>query len=130
MFIFPPNNFNESSMSNTVPMFSEYPMTPMPDFDMFNATRQGPMSGGTVGGTGTGMGADMGDNQGFEVAPGSPASPVVNNVLYNQGWLTTQIGKYVKIEFLIGTNMFIDREGMLTEVGISYVVIRETGTMI
>ena len=121
MFIIPPNNYNESSMCNTVPIFSEYPMTPMPDFDMFNASRQGPMSGGT----GTGMGAGTADNQDFEVAPGSP---VANNILYNQGWLTTQIGKYVKIEFLIGTNMFIDREGMLKEVGISYVVIQETGT--
>ena len=127
MFIIPPNNFNQSPLCNTVPIFSEYPMMPMPDFDMSYDTRQGPMSGGTAGGTGTGMGAGagMGDNQDFEVAPGSP---VANNILYNQGWLTTQIGKYVKIEFLIGTNMFIDREGLLKEVGISYVVIQETGT--
>jgi hypothetical protein len=121
MFIIPPNNFNQSSMCNTVPIFSDYPMMPMPDFDTFNETRQGPMP----------MPQPMptpAADQGFDVTAESPASPVVNNVLYNQGWLTTQIGKYVKIEFLIGSNLFIDREGMLTEVGISYVVIRETGT--
>ena len=123
MFIIPPSNFNQSPLCNTVPIFSEYPMMPMPDFEMDNDTRQGPMSGGT----GTGMGTNTGTagNQDFEMAPGSP---IANNILYNQGWLTSQIGKYVKIEFLIGTNMFIDREGLLKEVGISYVVIQETGT--
>lgn len=61
----------------------------------------------------------------FEIEPGAPVQKDVN---YTQGWLTTQIGQYVKIEFLIGTTMLIDREGILTDVGISYVVIREAGT--
>jgi len=61
----------------------------------------------------------------FEVEPGPP---VKQDISYTQGWLTTQIGKYVKIEFLIGTTMLIDREGILVEVGISYVVIREAGS--
>ena len=58
----------------------------------------------------------------------APVPPVVNNPLYTQGWLTTQIGKYVKIDFLLGTNILQDREGVITEVGISYIVIKETGT--
>ena len=120
MFIIPPDNFNQNPMWNTVPMFSEYPMMPMPNFDMLGDSRQIPMPQAPP--------QVPDDNQGFEMAPGSPASPIVNNVLYNQGWLTTQIGKYMKIEFLIGSNMFIDREGILREVGISYVVIEETGT--
>ncbi|MBC2399206.1 hypothetical protein HGG79_15705 [Clostridium tetanomorphum] len=61
----------------------------------------------------------------FELEPGPPVKRDTN---YTQGWLTTQIGKYIKIEFLIGTNMLIDREGVLMEVGISYIVIRESGT--
>jgi hypothetical protein len=116
MFIIPPD-FNQTPMWNPVPMFSEYPMMPMPDFDMLGDERQGPMSQAPP------LVPD--DNQGFEVAP---TSPIVNNVLYNQGWLTTQIGKYIKIEFLIGTSMLIDREGILKEVGISFIVIQETGT--
>jgi hypothetical protein len=130
MFIIPPSNFNQSPMCNTIPIFSEYPMMPMPDFDMANSTRQGPMSGGTSGGTGGGMGAGTGagDNQDFEMAPGSPIPAVVNNVLYNQGWLTTQIGKYVRVSFLLGTNTFQDRTGTLVEVGISYIILREPST--
>lgn len=61
----------------------------------------------------------------FELEPGPP---VTESILYTQGFLETQIGKYVKIDFLIGTNLFIDREGVLEEVGISYVVIREAGS--
>ena len=47
---------------------------------------------------------------------------------YTQGYLRTQIGARVKVEFLIGTNMLIDREGTLVDVGISYIIIREVET--
>lgn len=56
--------------------------------------------------------------------------PTIANVNYTQGYLKTQIGKRVKIDFLIGTNMLIDKGGILLEVGISYIVIRETATNI
>lgn len=61
----------------------------------------------------------------FEYEPGAP---VETDVSYTQGYLKTQIGRYVKIEFLIGTNMLIDREGTLVDVGISYVILREPET--
>jgi hypothetical protein len=117
MFIIPPDNFNQTPMWSPIPMFSEYPMMPLLDFDMQGDERQNPMPQSPP--------QIPDENQDFEVAPGSP---VVNNPLYNQGWLTTQIGKYIKIEFLIGTNMLIDREGILKQVGISFIVIQETGT--
>lgn len=47
---------------------------------------------------------------------------------YTQGYLKTQIGRKIKVEFLIGTNMLVDREGTLEEVGTSYIIIRETET--
>ncbi|EKS4343110.1 alginate lyase [Clostridium sporogenes] len=53
---------------------------------------------------------------------------IQDDILYNQGFLKTQIGKRVKIDFLIGTNMFIDKEGTLVGVGISYVLIDEVDT--
>lgn len=57
-----------------------------------------------------------------------PSSPVESDINYTQGYLKTKIGQRVKIEFLIGTNMLVDREGTLTAVGISYVIIREVET--
>jgi len=60
---------------------------------------------------------------------GTQAGPAVQmDIGYTQGWLRTQIGQRVKIEFLIGTNMLIDRDGTLLDVGISYVILREAET--
>ncbi len=55
-------------------------------------------------------------------------SETVLSTAYTQGYLKTQIGRQVKVEFLIGTNMLVDREGTLMEVGTSYIIIRETET--
>ena len=61
----------------------------------------------------------------FEQAPGSPTTL---GTQYTEGYLKTQIGKRVRITFLIGTNIIQDRTGTLLEVGISYVIIKETDT--
>ncbi|HEY8891285.1 MAG TPA: alginate lyase [Clostridium sp.] len=145
MFITQPNNFNQVPMWNGVPMFSGYPM--MPRFSMGDDPRQKPMpqtpattkpptSAATKPLTSTvkpqvtnGSPTAPGTNQDPEMSPKMAAgTPIINDPLYNQGWLKTQIGKYIKIEFLIGSNIFIDREGVLQEVGISYIVIKESGT--
>ena len=70
----------------------------------------------------TGFGTGAPDFE-FEAGP-----PVQDDINYTQGYLKTKIGEYVKIEFLIGTNLFIDKEGILKDVGISYVVLEEAGT--
>ena len=54
--------------------------------------------------------------------------PIQNDINYTQGYLQTQIGKFVRVEFLLGTNTLVDRTGILTKVGISYIVLQETGT--
>lgn len=61
----------------------------------------------------------------FVEAPGSPTSLGVE---YTQGYLKTQIGKRVRITFLLGTNTLQDRTGILTTVGISYVILKEEST--
>ena len=47
---------------------------------------------------------------------------------FTQGYLRQNIGQKIKVEFLIGTNMLIDREGTLVDVGISFIIINETET--
>ena len=56
-----------------------------------------------------------------------PTTPVLD-IQYTQGYLKSQIGARIKVEFLIGTNMLIDREGTLVDVGISYIIINEVET--
>ncbi|MBS4537235.1 hypothetical protein GOQ27_02115 [Clostridium sp. D2Q-11] len=60
---------------------------------------------------------------------GAPeAPPVMRDTEYLQGYLNTLIGEFVRIDFLIGTNTFIDKAGTLMEVGIDYVVLLEQET--
>lgn len=120
MFISPPNNFNQSPMWNTDSMFSEPPMVPMPKFGMNDDARQTPMSQSPVA-----KPESSSTSPDYEIAP---TSPIVNNPLYNQGWLQGKIGKYVRVDFLLGTNLFQDRAGILQEVGISFIVLKEIGT--
>jgi hypothetical protein len=61
----------------------------------------------------------------FEMEPGSP---VKQSTDYTQGFLRTQIGQNVRVEFLIGTGMTTDRIGRLLEVGISYILLQPTDT--
>ena len=58
----------------------------------------------------------------FEIAPGSPISLGPG---YTQYYLKQQIGKRVKVTFLIGTNTVQDRDGILLEVGISYLDLKD-----
>ena len=61
----------------------------------------------------------------FEKAPGSPTDLGTE---YTQGYLRTQIGKRMRVTFLLGTNTIQDRTGILRDVGISYIVLREEET--
>ncbi|MDF2840243.1 MAG: hypothetical protein K0Q99_1015 [Clostridia bacterium] len=103
----------------TMPMQPIQPILPMGT--VVGATDGVPMPGTTSGSMPTSIGSvPLGMDQQGEL-------PIMD-IQYTQGWLTTQIGKRVKIEFLIGTNMLIDREGTLTDVGISYIIINEIET--
>jgi len=52
----------------------------------------------------------------------------LSDINFTQGFLQTQIGRYVKVEFLIGVNMLVDREGILVRVGTDYIIIQESET--
>lgn len=79
---------------------------------------------GTTGTAGTGPTGPTGSTT-FEMAPGSPVEQDIN---YTQGYLRTQIGKRVRVTFLLGTGTLQDRTGILTDVGISYIIIRNEET--
>ena len=62
------------------------------------------------------------------VQPGSPFGDQVpstlQNTFFTPGFLRTQIGRRVRVEFLLGTNLLTDRTGTLVAVGASYIVLR------
>lgn len=54
----------------------------------------------------------------------SNSPEVLTNSIYTPGFLRTQIGKLMRIEFLVGTNNLTDRIGFLEDVGASYILLR------
>lgn len=96
---------------------------------------------GTVAGASTGNGTTVGAGAGtissqgtttpsvaLPSACGSGSSFPVESIEYTQGYLRTQIGRRVRVQFLLGTGTFQDRTGVLLEVGISYIILRNEET--
>ena len=54
----------------------------------------------------------------------SSSPEILTNSIYTPAFLRTQIGKLMRIEFLIGTNNMVDRVGFLEDVGASYILLR------
>lgn len=118
---------------NQMPTMPMQPIQPMVPMGTVTGAMASPM-GGVQEVPGTTSGAMPTTIGSIPIAPVSPIAPEtlegspIMDVQYTQGWLTTQIGQRVKVEFLIGTNMFLDREGTLVDVGISYIIINEIET--
>jgi len=49
---------------------------------------------------------------------------LLTNTIYTPAFLREQIGKLMRVEFLIGTNNLTDRIGILEDVGASYIILR------
>lgn len=61
--------------------------------------------------------------------PTAPSNiPIQDNTNYLQGYLKKQIGKNVRVDFLIGTGILTDRTGKLVSVGIDYVILNPVGS--
>lgn len=66
---------------------------------------------------------------GLPVTPATlPATVTGESLQYLNGFLRTQIGRPVKVDFLIGTNTLVDRTGILLGVGANYILINEEET--
>lgn len=63
-----------------------------------------------------------GDNRNVNVDSNSPE--ILTNPIYTPAFLREQIGKLMRVEFLIGTNTMTDRIGILEDVGASYILLR------
>ena len=49
---------------------------------------------------------------------------ILTNPIYTPAFLIEQIGRLMRVEFLIGTNNMTDRIGILEDVGASYILLR------
>ncbi|WP_427338887.1 hypothetical protein [Caloranaerobacter sp. DY30410] len=95
-------------MQPMMPMMPQMPIMPMP-----------------CPGYPVGMPPQIENPVDFEIEPGPP---VIVDKNYLQGYLKTLIGKFIRVDFIVGTNMFVDKEGTLEEVGIDHIVLRQAET--
>lgn len=67
-----------------------------------------------------------------EVSPSVPETqqvpPSATENGYIPNFLKRNIGKNIRAEFIVGTDQYTDRTGVLTEVGINYFVIRDVNS--
>ncbi len=61
---------------------------------------------------------------GNQVTTNTNSPEILTNNIYTPAFLRQQIGKLVRVEFLIGTNNLVDRIGILQDVGASYILLR------
>ena len=79
-------------------------------------------TGYPTGGTTTPL---LPSQSGLPALPASEQPPMtVQSTLYTPGFLRTQIGRKMRVEFLIGTGGLTDRTGTLAGVGASYILLR------
>lgn len=60
---------------------------------------------------------------GFEMPDTLQGAPPASEKGYVPYYLASNIGKRVRAEFIVGTNQYMDKTGVLTEVGINYFVL-------
>ena len=61
--------------------------------------------------------------------PGNiPGPPPSTEKGYIPNYLASNIGKNVRAEFIIGTTQYVDKTGLLVEVGINYFVLRDVNS--
>ena len=65
---------------------------------------------------------DKRENRNVTINQDSPE--ILTNSIYTPAFLREQIGKLMRVEFLIGTNNLVDRIGVLEDVGVSYILLR------
>lgn len=62
------------------------------------------------------------ENRDVNIDQNSPE--ILTNPIYTPAFLREQIGRLMRVEFLIGTNNMTDRIGILEDVGASYILLR------
>ena len=65
---------------------------------------------------------NKGEDRNVQINQNSPE--ILTNNIYTPAFLREQLGKLMRVEFLIGTNNLTDRIGILEDVGASYILLR------
>lgn len=124
------NPMSRSQMGGTLPLQD---MTPIVTPEMSNGT-----SGDTIvanPGGGSSLTPELIPNAPTFTVPANPLLPEgyrevldFNAIQYANGFYRTQIGRFVRIEQLMGSNTIENKEGYLIGVGLNYIILQEMST--
>ena len=68
----------------------------------------------------------------YPVAPMYPlmqeGAPPTTQADYIPGFLTSMIGRSVRAEFLLGTSQYVDKTGILVDVGVNFFVLQDVNS--
>lgn len=139
----PSQTVPQSNMTRQIPRTPEQPNPPRPIVNTFPGSAQsGFLSPSALMPPSTSNVGDMGmlpqlpttvDGNSPNVLPGltainlfnQPAAVNVESLQYLNGFMLTQIGRMVSVEFLIGTSTMMTKNGRLVGVGANYILINE-----
>jgi len=115
--------------AGSYPMKQQTPV-PLPQLPG-NATPQNQQFGMTTTGPASGTGTMMQSAaQSQLMAPitdlNQPMPMTVESLQYLNGFMRTQVGRKVLVDFLLGTNTFTDKSGILMGVGANYILLKES----
>lgn len=75
---------------------------------------------------------DMGMTQDMSSQPileyNQPYPITAESIQYLNGFIRSQVGRNVSIEFLVGTNQIVTKEGFLVAVGANFILLNQKGT--
>ncbi|MVB10773.1 hypothetical protein CAFE_14710 [Caprobacter fermentans] len=91
-----------------------------------SAMQQPAIQGAVMGTAGVGQASTPATAQLMPITDMTQSAPMTaESIEFLNGFLRTQIGRRVRVEFLIGTNTFTDKAGLLVGVGANYILLRE-----
>lgn len=96
----------------------------MPTQHTFSSQMTPALPSGTSAGTASAQAVPSGILPGNGTIQASQIPVTLESPLFTPGFLRTQIGRRVRVEFLLGTNLLTDRTGTLVAVGASYILLR------
>lgn len=95
-------------------------------------------SSGMITAPGTGASSYPSGNMDTDMTQGTSSQPILEynqpypitaeSIQYLNGFIRSQIGRNVSIEFLVGTNQIVTKEGFLIAVGANFILLNQKGT--
>ena len=129
-----PGIWTDENDVETIPGQPDPPLNQMSQMNQMNWADQNNQNRSIPGIPDPNPGPTLPENPQFQVPPNPLLPPGYQEMLdyenlqYMNGFLRTQIGKYLRVEQLVTSTQIEDRFGYLVGVGLNYILLQQPGT--